>query len=37
LTFIAKANLNKLPLVVTAGTGFVGLRSPKHPIARKLI
>lgn len=37
LTFIAKANLERLPLVVTAGTGFVGLRSPRHPIARKLI
>ena len=37
LTFIGKANLQKIPLVVTAGTGFVGLRSPIHPIARSLI
>jgi L-threonylcarbamoyladenylate synthase len=37
LTVILKANLEKLPLVVTAGTGFVGLRSPKQPTARKLI
>lgn len=37
LTVILKANLDKLPLVVTAGTGFVGLRSPKHLTARKLI
>lgn len=37
LTVILKANLNKLPLVVTAGSGFVGLRSPKQQTARKLI
>jgi tRNA A37 threonylcarbamoyladenosine synthetase subunit TsaC/SUA5/YrdC len=32
-----KANLEKIPLVVTAGTGYVGVRFPKHEIARKLI
>lgn len=37
LTVILKANLIKLPLVVTAGSGYVGLRSPKQPTARKLI
>lgn len=37
LTIILKANLDKLPLVVTADTGYVGLRSPKQPTARKLI
>ena len=34
---ILKANLDKLPAVVTAQTGFVGIRSPKAPMARKLI
>ena len=37
LTIILKANLNILPAIVTAQTGFVGIRSPKHPFARKLI
>lgn len=37
LTVILKANLTKLPLVVTAQTGFVGIRAPKHPYARQLI
>jgi tRNA A37 threonylcarbamoyladenosine synthetase subunit TsaC/SUA5/YrdC len=37
LTVVLKANLNKLPLVVTAGTGLVGIRSPKQPTARLLI
>ena len=37
LTIILKANLEKLPLIVTAQTGFVGIRAPKHPYARSLI
>ena len=37
LTIILKANLDILPMIVTAQTGFVGIRSPKHPYARKLI
>ncbi len=37
LTCILKANLSLLPIVVTAQTGFVGIRSPKHPYARHLI
>jgi L-threonylcarbamoyladenylate synthase len=37
LTIILKANLDRLPIVVTAGTGFVGLRSPKQPTARRLL
>lgn len=37
LTIILKANTNLLPMIVTAQTGFVGIRSPKHPVARKLI
>lgn len=32
-----KANLEQLPSVITAQTGFVGIRSPKHPYARKLL
>lgn len=37
LTMILKADLELLPLIVTAQTGFVGIRVPKHPFARKLI
>lgn len=37
LTVILKANLDVLPLVVSAQTGFVGLRSPKCKYARSLI
>ena len=37
LTIILKANLNVLPAIVTAQTGFVGIRAPKHPFARDLI
>ena len=37
LTIILKANLEILPSIVTAQTGYVGLRSPKHPYARQLI
>lgn len=36
LTIIYKANKN-VPLKVTASTGFVGVRSPRHPIARALL
>ena len=34
---ILKANLEILPKVVTAQTGFVGIRSPKNPYARQLL
>ena len=37
MTIILKANLDILPPIVTAQTGFVGIRAPKHPFARKLI
>jgi len=37
LTIILKANLDLLPMMVTAQTGFVGVRAPLHPYARKLI
>lgn len=36
LTIIFKAN-DRIPSAVTAGTGFVGLRSPSHPIAGELL
>lgn len=36
LTIISKAN-NSIPLAVTAGTGFVGVRIPDHPIALALL
>lgn len=36
LTVIFKAK-NTVPLSVTAGSGYVGLRSPRHPIARLLL
>lgn len=34
---ILKANLDVLPLMVTAQTGLVGIRAPKTEFARKLI
>lgn len=37
LTVILKANLEVLPMIVTAQTGFVGVRAPKHAVARKII
>lgn len=36
LTLIAKA-VTAIPYAVTASTGFVGVRCPSHPIARKLL
>ena len=36
LTIIFKAQA-VVPLSVTSGTGFVGLRSPRHPVARRLL
>lgn len=36
LTLIAKA-ISDLPLTLSAHTGFVGLRCPKHPIAQTLL
>mmetsp|Transcript_38562 Transcript_38562/g.58708 ORF Transcript_38562/g.58708 Transcript_38562/m.58708 type:complete len:135 (+) Transcript_38562:344-748(+) len=32
-----KANLDKIPKMITAGTGFVGLRMPNNPIALELM
>lgn len=36
LTIVAQASV-LIPPLVTASTGFVGVRSPSHPIARSLI
>lgn len=36
LTLVYKAS-SKIPSLITANTGFVGLRSPRHPIARELL
>jgi len=37
ITFIVKANLEYIPAVVTANTGYVGIRFPSNEIAQKLI
>ena len=37
LTMVVKANLDLIPSMITAETGFVGLRMPNHPIALELI
>jgi tRNA A37 threonylcarbamoyladenosine synthetase subunit TsaC/SUA5/YrdC len=34
---VVKANLTVIPSLVTAETGFVGIRMPNHPIALDLI
>ena len=33
ITLVVKANLDVIPLLITAQTGFVGIRFPNHPIA----
>jgi len=37
LTMVVKANLEVIPMLITAQTGFVGIRLPNHPIAINLI
>lgn len=37
LTLVVKANLQLIPNMITAETGFVGLRMPNHPVALDLI
>ena len=37
LTLVVKANLNKIPSLITADTGYVGLRLPAFPLARRLL
>ena len=34
---VVKANLNLIPLMITAQTGFVGIRMPNHQIATDLL
>lgn len=37
LTIIHRANSKNVPEIVTAGTGYVGVRSPKHILAQALL
>lgn len=37
LTIVTRANMEIIPENITAKTGFVGIRSPKHIVARELI
>jgi len=37
LTIVLKANLDLIPTMITANTGYVGVRMPNHPIAIELI
>jgi len=37
LTMVVRANLDKIPALVTANTGFVGIRMPNNEVALKLI
>lgn len=37
LTLVSKSNTKVVPDIITAGTGYVAIRSPSHPIARRLI
>lgn len=37
LTLVVPANRDRVPDVVSAGTGFVGVRCPAHPVAQKLL
>lgn len=37
LTIVVKANLDQIPLMITAETGYVGLRMPNSEIALELL
>lgn len=37
LTLVTKANLDVIPSLITAETGFVGIRIPNHPVAKALL
>ena len=37
LTMVVKANLQKVPMMITADTGYVGLRMPNNEIALALL
>ena len=37
LTLVAKANLDVIPMLITANTGYIGIRVPNHPVAQELL
>ena len=37
LTIVTKANLSLIPSLITAETGYVGIRVPNHPVAQALL
>lgn len=37
LTMVVKANLDKIPMLITAQTGYVGIRLPNHEVACDLL
>ena len=37
LTLVTPANLDKIPMLITANTGLIGIRVPQHDVARKLL
>jgi L-threonylcarbamoyladenylate synthase len=37
LTLVSQANLDKIPMLITADTGFIGIRVPSHPVAFQLL
>jgi L-threonylcarbamoyladenylate synthase len=37
ITLVVKANLERIPMLITADTGYVGIRVPNHPVALELL
>lgn len=37
LTLVTKANLDLIPMLITANTGYIGIRVPNHPVALELL
>jgi L-threonylcarbamoyladenylate synthase len=37
ITLVSQANLTKIPMLITADTGFIGIRVPQHPVALELL
>lgn len=37
ITLVVKANLDRIPMLITADTGYVGIRVPNHPVALELL
>lgn len=37
LTLVTPANLEKIPMLITANTGMIGIRVPQHEVAKKLL